>query len=53
MKKFLKVTGVLVIAALGVVAVGAGVYGNKKTIKSYDKVKAFVASEEDKAQKEL
>ena len=53
MKKFLKVTGIVVITALGVVAVGAGVYGNKKTIKSYDRVKAFVANEEDKAQKEL
>lgn len=53
MKKFLKVTGIVVITALGVVAVGAGIYGNKKTIKSYDRVKAFVANEEDKAQKEL
>ena len=53
MKKFLMIAGVILVSSLGITSVVTGVYSNKKSVKSYDKIDKFVMSQEEKAQKEL
>lgn len=53
MKKFLKVTGLTLVAAVCVASIVTGLSSNKKSEKTLDKIDKFVMNEEEKAQKEL
>ena len=53
MKKFLKVTGLGLVAAVCVASIVTGLNSNKKSEKTLDKIDKFVMNEEEKAQKEL